>query len=136
MAPYKRLNLAAGWLGVPGWLADRVMPIMFAKSFLADPARVGEVRGQRRQLRGNAATIYKAVNGVIRRGDVSAELGSVVCATAVIWGVEDVAISRERARAVHEGIAGSTWTEVPGGHMSAVDAPEAVNAALETWLAR
>lgn len=134
---YGRMNLAVRYVGVQSWLADRVMPIMFGASFLADPDNVGAVREQRRRLRGNDNSIYKAVNGVVRRGSVEAELQHIRCPTLVLWGTEDAAIARERAQALANGIGGAVWVEVPGaGHSSSVEQPDAVTAALRAHLAR
>jgi pimeloyl-ACP methyl ester carboxylesterase len=133
---YKRLNLAVRWFGVTPWLGARVMPIMFADSFLADPDRVGEVRDQERALRGNAPSIYKAVNGVIRRAACVDELSAIRCPTLVLRGTEDKAIARERSLALVEQIEGSTWVEVEGaGHTSTMEQPEAVTEALRQHLA-
>lgn len=132
---YKRLNLAVRWVGVQPWLGAKVMPIMFAASFLADPARQGEVRDQERLLRANAPTIHKAVTGVIRRKACTDELAAIRCPTLVLRGTEDAAIARERSLALHQGIAGSTWVEVEGaGHTSTMEQPQAVTAALEAHI--
>lgn len=128
---YKRLNLVARWMGVPDFLADRVMPIMFADSFLADADRQGEVRARQRELRGNSTSIYKAVNGVIRRRGCTEELASIRCRTLVLRGTEDTAIARPRAVALAEGIEGATFVEVEGaGHTSTLEQPARVNEAL------
>jgi len=133
---YRRLNLAVRWLGVHPRISRRVMPIMFADAFLDDPAREGEVREQERRLRSNAPSIYKAVNGVIRRDGVTGELAAIHCPTTVLWGTGDKAIARPRARALAEGIAGARWVEVEGaGHTSTMEQPDAVVAALQRHLA-
>ncbi|MCB9672018.1 MAG: alpha/beta fold hydrolase [Alphaproteobacteria bacterium] len=134
---YGRLNVAVRWLGVQGFLADRVMPIMFARSFLDDPDRQGEVREQRRLLRANDNSIYKAVNGVIRRAACTDELGAIRCPTLVLRGTEDRAIARERSLALVDAIDGATWVEVEGaGHTSTVEQPEAVTTAILEHLER
>lgn len=132
---YRRLLLAVRALGVTEWLGGRVMPIMFGEDFLTDPAREGERRHMERQLRGNAATITKAVNGVLRRGSAEHELRQISCPTMVLWGTGDRAIARHRAKALQEGISGARWVEIQGaGHSSTVEAPAAVLAALkEFW---
>lgn len=133
---YKRLNLAARYLGMQSFLVKKVMPIMFAQSFLDDPDRQGEVREQERQMRSNAPSIYKAVNGVIRREACTHELRAIQCPTLVLRGTEDAAIARERSRGLLEHIEQATWVEVEGaGHTSTMEQPEAVNAALEAHLA-
>ncbi len=134
---YRRLNLAARFMGVSSWLATQVMPIMFADAFLADPAHEGEVREMRRQMRANDNSVYKAVNGVIWREGCQHELADIRCPTMVLWSHGDKAIARERARALYEGIDGATWVEVPdAGHTSTIEAPEAVTAALREHFGR
>lgn len=88
-----------------------------------------------RRLQANDKTIYKAVNGVIRRGGCVEELARIRCPTLVLRGTEDQAIARERALGLVEGIDGASWVEVPGaGHTSTLEQPEAVNAALQAHL--
>jgi pimeloyl-ACP methyl ester carboxylesterase len=43
VAKYKQLTFVARWFGL-GLVVDRVMPIMFGRTFLADPARRGAPR--------------------------------------------------------------------------------------------
>jgi len=134
---YKRLNLAARWLGVPGWLAKKVLPIMFAPSFLADPARAEDVKEMTRRMQTNKKSVYKAVNGVIRRKGCTDELSRIRCPTLVLRGTEDQAIARERSMALVEAIEGATWVEIEGaGHTSTLEQPEAVTRALLEHLHR
>jgi len=132
---YGRLNLAARMLGVPTWLAGKVMPIMCGATFLEDPAKEGARRALVRELRANAPSIYKAVNGVIRREGCEHELAAIRCPTMVLRGTEDKAIALERAMKLVDGIDGATFVEVEAaGHTSSREQPEAVTAALEQHL--
>jgi pimeloyl-ACP methyl ester carboxylesterase len=132
---YKLLNLVGRTLGL-SLVADRVMPIMFGKSFLTDPARAAERAEWRRRLAGNKRSIYKAVNGVLRRKGVVEELVEIRTPTLVVVGEEDVATVPAKAERLHARIRGSRLVRLPrGGHSSTVEEPEAVNAALSAFLA-
>ena len=142
--PEPRLNIPKytllGWLSrllgqAP--LSGEVMKVMFAKSFLRDPAR-GELRAQMRQaLIGNGlAGSLRATDGVLHRKAVEAsELSRIRCPTVVISGAEDAAIKPVRSRRLAEQIPGARFVSIPrAGHTAAIEEPEAVNAALrEFW---
>lgn len=133
---YKLLNFVARWLGL-GWVAGKVMPIMFGRTFLEDPARAEERAEWRRELVGNRRDIWRAVNGVIRRRGVYEELGQVKVPTLVVVGQEDTATVPAKAERIHGAIAGSRLVKLPrGGHTSTVEEPELLNAALEDFLAK
>lgn len=132
---YGLLKFAAGWFGVNRLLADRVLRIMCANVFLDDPAnaaKVGELRGM---LMENRRTITKAVDGVLERDGVEHELSRIRCPTMVLRGTGDAAISRERALALVDAIAGARWVEIEGaGHTSTLERPDAVTEALRSFL--
>ena len=134
---YRRLNLVARWMGVSSWLAEQVLPIMCGSTFLTDPRREGERRALARALRANAPSVYKAVNGVIRRQDCLDAIGSIRCPTSVLWGTEDRAIARERAEQLVAAIPDAVWVELAdAGHTSTLEQPEAVTRALREHLDR
>ena len=133
---YQRLNLVARWLGL-GMVTDKVMPLMFGRTFLEDPARAGERDEWRRRLRANRRDIWRAVNGVIRRQAVYEELPRIRTPTLVMVGAEDVATVPAKAERIHGAIAGSRLVRLPrGGHTSTVEEPELINTALRDFLAR
>ena len=73
---YRMLSWALRLFGT-GAVTDKVMPIMFGKTFLADPARAelrAEWRGRLLALR---RSIHKAVTGVIERRGVEDELQKI-----------------------------------------------------------
>lgn len=132
---YRAMVAVARWFGVRGALADRVMPIMFSRTFLADPAMAERRAEWRGRLMTNAPSIYKAVNGVIERDAFTDHLGAIRCPTVVIRGDEDTAIAETRARALAEGIAGARYVSVPrAGHTATVENAPAVNEALIAFL--
>ncbi|HSB21100.1 MAG TPA: alpha/beta fold hydrolase [Anaeromyxobacteraceae bacterium] len=132
---YRMLNWAVRLLGARA-VADKVMPIMFGKSFLADPARAelrAEWRGRFRALR---RSIHRSVTGVIERSGVYQELQGISVPTLVLVGEEDVATPPPRAERIQAAIRGSRLLRIPrAGHSSTIENPEAVNAALDGFLA-
>lgn len=133
---YRRLNLVARWLGLR-WVAGRVMPILFGRKFLDDPARAEQRREWRRRLVDNHRVgISRAVRGVIEREGVYARLERIRTPTLIMVGDQDVATVPEKAERMHRRITGSKLVVIPGaGHTSSVEEPEAVNAAIEGFLA-
>ncbi|MFN9215897.1 MAG: alpha/beta fold hydrolase [Gemmatimonadota bacterium] len=132
---YRRLNTVARWLGLR-LVTGRVMPIMFGRTFLADPAMAAERDRWRAHLAGNRRGIFRAVTGVVERAGVAHELANVRCPTLVLVGDEDVATVPAKAERIRDLIAGATLVRVPAaGHSSSVEQPAAVTAALEAFLA-
>ncbi len=131
---YRRLNFIARWFGLR-LVTAKVMPIMFGQTFMTDPERTQERALWRGRMGSNRRTIYKAVNGVVRRKACADELAAIRCPTLVLRGTEDAAIARDRALGLVEGIDGASWVEVEGaGHTSTLEQPEAVTSALRDHL--
>ncbi|ATB40000.1 alpha/beta hydrolase fold having protein [Cystobacter fuscus] len=131
---YKALNFVARWFGMR-WVADRVMPIMFGRTFLEDSARAAERAEWRRRLMANRRDIWRAVNGVVRRRGVYEELSRIRTPTLVVVGAEDTATVPAKAERIHAAIAGSRLVKLPrGGHSSSIEEPALLNAALEEFL--
>jgi 3-oxoadipate enol-lactonase len=133
---YRLLGMISRWLSVR-LIAGRVMQIMFGQTFLNDPAR----RTQRDQLRGyllanNQTGIYRALKGVIEREGVYEKLGKITVPTLVIVGEQDVATVPAKAERIRAGIPGAKLVRIPdAGHTSTIEQPEAVNRAIEQFLA-
>lgn len=131
---YRTLNTVVKWVGT--WaVAKPVMKIMFGQSFLTDPTRAEERRYWTEQLKLNKRTITRAVDGVIDRQPILAELTNINLPTLVVVGDEDVATKPPKAQRIHEAIAGSQLVVIPrAGHTSSVEEPAAVNQAILTFL--
>lgn len=134
---YRLLNFIARWFGFRP-VVDRVMPILFGTTFLADPARAAERATYRARLLAlDRIGTPRAVRGVIERAGVEAELQRIRTPTLVIVGEEDVATPPACAEALAAGIAGAQLLRIAGaGHTSTLEQPAAVNAALAEFLAR
>ena len=132
---YKRMNMAARWLGLRP-VVPKVMPILFGKSVLADPARAADRRQWQDALNGNRRSIWRAVNGVLYRDPILPELPKIAAPTLVLVGDEDVATVPAKAQRIAASIANAHLVVIPGaGHSSTVEQPVAVNAAIEAFLA-
>ncbi len=131
---YRMLNAVARWLGVSA-VADRVMPILFGRSSLQDPALTAQRSEWKRQLLANRRSVHRAVTGVIERETIAPELAQIRTPTLVLVGEEDVATGVDAARRIHAAIPGSRYLEIPrAGHSAPVEQPEAVTAALTEFL--
>jgi pimeloyl-ACP methyl ester carboxylesterase len=72
---------------------------------------------------------------IMTRPDSRPLLASIRCPTLVLVGDGDVLTPPELSREIAAGIPGARLTVVPDcGHLSTVERPEAVNAALADWL--
>ena len=133
---YTRLKLVWRFLG-PALVAGPVMKIMFSKTFLADIDRGAERAQQVSALKANRRDIWRAVNGVIERPAVCAELHKISVPALIIVGEEDVATVPAKAEKIHGLIPGSTLVRIPkAGHTSSVEQPELVTAAIRAHFAR
>lgn len=131
---YRMLNAVARAGGL-ALVAPRVMPIMFGETFLNDESRAAERQLRSRQLSSNRRAVFRAVNGVIERAAVEAELHRIGAPTLVLRGAEDAAIVRDRGRALADGIRGARFVELPtGGHTLTLEEPAAVTRELARFL--
>lgn len=132
---YRKLALVAGWLGTR-FVVDRVMPILFGRTFMADPARAAERAAWRAEIASRPRSIVRAVRGVIERPGVMDEIPSVRVPTLVVVGDEDTATPPPKARRIHEQIPGSRLARVAAaGHSSSVEQPAAVTQLLQDFFA-
>ena len=134
---YRKLVFVSRWFG-QALVADQVMPIMFGQKFLNDPTRTAQRAEWRAQLAANRKLgMARAATGVIERQGVHDEIARIALPTLVIVGDQDVATVPAKAERIHARIAHSQLVVIPGaGHTSTVEEPAAVNAALESFLAR
>ncbi|MFO0661012.1 MAG: alpha/beta fold hydrolase [Polyangiaceae bacterium] len=132
---YGLLNMSAKHVGI-GVVTSRVMPIMFGKTFLTDPARAKERAYWRDLAAANDRSIWRAVNGVVERRSVIDELSRVRVPTLVVVGDEDIATVPAKAKRIAERIPNATLEVIAqAGHTSNVEQPRAVNAVLERFIA-
>lgn len=81
-----------------------------------------------------AAAAIAEVEAYMEREDARPGLTSIGVPALVLTGDADPIATPERARATAAAIPGARYVEVPAcGHLSALEAPEAVTAALVAW---
>jgi 3-oxoadipate enol-lactonase len=73
---------------------------------------------------------YLAQLSSIQTHDTTARLGALSLPTTVIAGEEDILIPVDLTRRLQQGIAGSEWVTVPGGHACIWEHPEPFNDAV------
>ena len=132
---YRRLEWVARWFGT--WpVASKVEAIMHGASARKDPARAAVLRTWREHLlRSDTVAMNRAVEGVITRESAVPLLARIRCPTLVMVGEEDTATVPARSDEIAAGIAGARLVRIPrAGHMSPIDAPEAVTAELRSFL--
>jgi pimeloyl-ACP methyl ester carboxylesterase len=80
--------------------------------------------------------IYAAqIRALLGRPDASSVLSSIRCPALVLCGDEDWWAPSQRHREMAAAIAGSSFAEVARcGHMSTMECPREVNAAMRSWL--
>lgn len=118
----------------PRLVMKRVLPIMFGKAILTDPARREEI-ARYTEVMARRRDIWRAVNGVIDRAPVASELPRIKAPTLIIVGEDDTATPTDKSDRMTAAIAGSRLVRIPGaGHSSTVEDPRAVNAAMESFL--
>ena len=131
---YKMLAFVAGLFGTR-FVADRVMPILFGRTFMGDPARAEERASWRAEIASRPRTIVRAVRGVIERAGVMDEIGSIRLPTLVAVGDEDTATPPPKARRIHEHIPGSRLARIgTAGHSSSIEQPAEVTRVLSDFL--
>ncbi|MFC3879284.1 alpha/beta fold hydrolase [Algoriphagus namhaensis] len=132
---YKTLNGLVKWVGVISPIANQVMPIMFAQSWLQNPDNKSQVKRWKRELMRNKKSVTAAVEGVIYRKGIEDELKNITCPTMVVVGDEDVATKPEKAKFIQMGISNAVLHTVIGaGHSSCIEKPEEINRLISEWL--
>jgi 3-oxoadipate enol-lactonase len=133
---YRLLALVNRCLGTRA-VARPVMEILFAKKFLADPARAAlRDECRRRMIANHRIGVARAVKGVITRRGVYDQLDRVAVPTLILAGGQDRATVPAKSERIHARIAGSTLRVISGaGHTSTIEEPAAVNQAIEEFLA-
>lgn len=132
---YRKLIKAIRWLGIKR-VSNKVMPIMFGNSFLADKLRKSDRKEWLTMLQGNRkGGVVKATMGVIERSGTYEQLGIITTPTLIIVGDEDAATPYAKSERMHFAIKGSKLAVIKGaGHTATVEEPEQVNRVMSQFL--
>jgi pimeloyl-ACP methyl ester carboxylesterase len=132
---YKKLGFVARWFGFR-LVADKVMPIMFSRAFMNDPARAAQrEEWKRKMIANNRVGISRALKGVITREGVYEQLDKITAPTLIIVGDQDTATVPAKSERMHARIKNSKLVVIKNaGHSSSIEEPEQVNRAIEEFL--
>ena len=132
---YKFLNGIVKYVGVVSFVAKKVMPIMFAQSWLENPKNKDAYNYWIKELQSNKKSITKSVEAVIYRKGVEEEIRSIKSPTMVVVGDEDVATKPEKAKFIQMSIPNAVLHMIPGaGHSSCIEKPDEVTKLISEWL--
>jgi pimeloyl-ACP methyl ester carboxylesterase len=117
-------------------LVPTLMKVLFGPAFLRDPDRAAD-REAWRQLIGEQSLggALRAVDGVVERSGVRAELGQIKAPTLILVGDDDRAAPLRLGQRIQAGIQGSQLVVLATGHTSPVEQPAAVTDAIGRFLA-
>jgi 3-oxoadipate enol-lactonase len=131
---YQAMNLVARFAGL-GAVSGAIMPALYGKTTLNDPARADERHEWKQQLVSNRNTIWRAVNGVLNRKSIYSELGKIAAPTLVAVGEEDTSTPQAMAERIAGAIAGAKLIVIPSaGHATTQEQPAIVTAAIGAFL--
>jgi len=135
---YRAFIMFARRFGMPKWFVDaQLAPLMWGPKTLAERPELVEkfARVSNGFNRDGVARAAKAV--VIHRKSVLAELPNVKAPTLVVCGRDDRAQPLARSQEIARAIPGAKLVTIDGaGHMSAIEAPDAVNAEIVPFVAK
>ena len=79
----------------------------------------------------------QGLKALIARDSLLSRISEISVPCLVMVGQEDSSLPTSRSKLIHEGIKNSEYVEIPGaGHLSALEQPEQVNAAMGSFLDR
>ncbi|WP_370944163.1 alpha/beta fold hydrolase [Amycolatopsis sp. cg5] len=122
--------------GTAGWLADYVMPLMFADGTLAERADL--VSSTRELIEAQpAAGIAWAARAMAARPDSLDLLRETAVPTLVLVGEHDKATPVDQAKLIAEAAPNSTLEVLPdSGHLTPLEVPDLVSRAILDWYPR
>lgn len=115
-------------------VAEAMLPKLFAEKSVRE--RAGTVEATRQVMQGTAPlTVAGALRGMAQRPDMTSELPNIDIPTLVVCGEHDVISTVDEMRSIADALPNATFVEVPGsGHMSPLEAPDIVNAAIRNFV--
>ena len=116
-------------------VAEAMLPKLFAEATARDDSNT--VEATHRVMAATApAAVAGALRGMALRPDMTKELPNIDVPTLVICGEHDVISPPDEMRSIADKLPNATFVESAGsGHMSPLEAPAAVNAAIRDFLA-
>lgn len=114
-------------------VTDALLPLMLHPSRLGDEHLVATIRDMARRT-GKEAFVRQE-QAIMSRADSRPRLGAIRCPSLILCGRDDRITPLEAHEELAAGIRGATLEVLDAcGHMSTLEGPEAVSAALRRWL--
>jgi pimeloyl-ACP methyl ester carboxylesterase len=129
----RRALIALAQSGRFAEVADRLFPVFVHRNRQGDEALRRTVRLMAEE--NGPEAFVRQQKAIIARPDCRPRLGSIACPTLVLVGEGDELTPPVLSQEIAAGIPGARLVMVPDcGHLSTLERPDAVNAALAEWL--
>ncbi len=130
---YRGMGVGARMLGV-GPLLSPITRLMFGATTRREKAHlVAEWKKEFSAV--HVPSILRGLEALMKRDSLLARLPEIAVPTLVLVGAEDRSLPPPLSRRIHDSLRDSRFVEVPAaGHLSALEQPAAVNAALLEFL--
>jgi pimeloyl-ACP methyl ester carboxylesterase len=116
-------------------VVETLLPKLMTPGHAADPRLAKVVRDMAQRVGPDA--FVRQERAIIGRADSRPDLARIACPTIVMAGADDQLMPREILAEQATGIRGAELVFVDDcGHLSSIEQPAKVNAALRRWLAR
>jgi pimeloyl-ACP methyl ester carboxylesterase len=113
---------------------DERLPLLLGPRSLRDPELVETTRSMACAV--GPARYRRQLQAIVDRPDSRPTLRSIACPTLLLCGRDDALTPRAEHESMAAAIAGSRLTVIDDcGHLSTLERPEAVTAALRDWIA-
>ncbi|TBW33865.1 alpha/beta fold hydrolase [Siculibacillus lacustris] len=133
-AENRRRQIAIAESGGFARIADLQLPKLLAPAHQGDPDLVAVVRAMAADT--GAEAFVRQQRAILGRIDSRPTLATITCPTTVVVGAEDALTPPDLAREMVAAIPGASLEIIDGaGHLSPLEAPDAVTAVLRAWLA-
>ena len=114
-------------------VTQALIPVLVNRARSYDPQIVGTIRTMARNV--GIEAFYRQESAIIRRIDSLPHLGAIRCPALVLCGRQDVITPPALHQEIAHGISGAKLAIIEDcGHLSTIEQPEEVNAALRAWL--
>jgi pimeloyl-ACP methyl ester carboxylesterase len=115
-------------------VTDALLPLLIHPSRLRDVELVAVVKAMAKDIGKDA--FVRQERAIMSRADSRPLLPRIACSTLVLCGRQDALTPLERHEEIAAAVPGARLEVVDDcGHLSTLERPDAVNAALERWLA-
>ncbi len=114
-------------------VAEERIPMLLAPARRSDSVLIGQIRAMAQDT--GAKIFLRQQRAIMSRIDSRPSLGRIIVPTLILWGDEDGITTMAQQQDLLGAIAGSRLEVLEGcGHLSTLEAPNAVNTLLSAWM--